>query len=544
MALDLSILGTAIRDIDPERSAADMAQRFANFATAGLNAWKTAKARKILEDYKKWSGETAADRFDMDAEVAKRMGGFNVGDDTERRYKQAYETYLSGAPAEVADATDDENKLIDESLAAGTISPELAAKIAERKNAQKARADYLAKWDEKATRAILAKQAQAEYNRRKEQAEKDAKAEYAALYPDEQGWAEYRAARERWNPYVGEGANRRAKYDDERLFEAADAIRWYRPDVAADLEKRAAAARDRRAQLELYNAKMFNPLSRMERAQSAFNSAAVRLREAEARLESDGTNEMYRKQYEQALATFNRAQTALNEAQAGYFGDDGTAGEFGNAADLATRQQALLNELTPEIGNFETLDELMAEATRRGLNKKGRDALRTIWTQRVGERQRETAIAQREKQIAQGDRRLDQADRDYALKNQQYVEGKKGTAVGGKYSDANVDTARNIAAALKAGADLKSYVSDLKKLGFDVEVNRVTGSILIAGVNKPWTANTNKEVISWIEGTYLPAAERARKNTGAKNDGTGTKNPAKQGPTVGNFNDYLFKGDD
>ena len=81
--LDLSILNN-IRAINPERSGAEMAQRFADLAGAGLNAWKTEKARKILEDYKKWSGETDADRFDMDAEVAKRMGGFNVDDDAER----------------------------------------------------------------------------------------------------------------------------------------------------------------------------------------------------------------------------------------------------------------------------------------------------------------------------------------------------------------------------------------------------------------------------------------------------------------------------
>ena len=517
--LDLSILNN-IRAINPERSGAEMAQRFADLAGAGLNAWKTEKARKILEDYRKWSGETDADRFDMDAEVAKRMGGFNVDDDAEKRYQQAYQRYMQGAPAEVADATDDENKLIDESLAAGTISPELAAKIAERKNAQKARADYLAAWDEKTNRDLLTKQAQAEYDRRMAEAKRGAQEAYDNLYPDAESWNEYRAARERWNPYTGEGADRRAKFDDERLYEAADAIRWYRPDIAADLEQRAKAAFDKRAQRDLYQAKMFNPLSRMERAQSAFNSAAVRLREAEARLAGDRENPMFKAQYESALSTFNLAQSALNEAQNAYFGESGAepTGTPGDAAALATGQLKLVEDMTQEIGNFGTLDELMAEAARRGLNKKGRDELRTIWTQRVGERQKE-------QQLQQGERRLAQADRDYRLKETQYDEGKRGTGVGGQYSDANVQTARNIAAGLRNGGDVKSYVSDLKKIGFDVEINPVTGSIFIVRGTKKYAANSRDEVINWIESTYLPAAEAARKNTGATTGGGKTTTP-------------------
>lgn len=502
--LDFSILNT-VRGIDPERSAAEMAQRVSDALGAGVNAWKTDKARKILEDYRKWSGETDADRFDMDAEIAKRMGGFDAAKDAEGRYQKAYENYVAGAPVVDADTSDAEKQLIDESLAQGGITPELSAAIKERKNAQAARDAYLAKWDEQATRAILAKQAQAEYDRRLAEAKRGAQEAFDALYPDAASWDEYRAARERWNPYVGEGQNRRAKYDDEKLYEAADAIRWYRPDIAAELDARAKNAFDRRTQLEMYQAKMFNPLSRMERAQSAFNSAAVRLREAEARLASDRTNPMFKQQYESALSTFNMAQDALNEAQNAYFGAEGRApaGEPGEAAALATGQLALVEEMAQELDKFGSLDELMAEAAKRGLNRKGRDELRTIWTQRVGERQRET-------QLAQGQRRLDQADRDFALKETQYAEGKRGTGIGGQYSDANVQTARNIAAALKNGGDVKPYADDLKKLGFTVEVNPVTGSLLIIRGTKKYSANSADEIVSWIEGTYLPAAEAAR----------------------------------
>lgn len=483
--LNLSILNSATRNIDPERSGAELAQRVADLTAAGLNAWKTEKAKQILEDYRKWSGETAADRFDMDAEIAKRMGGFNVDDDAEKRYQQAFERYQQGAPA-VQDG-----------------------------EPTTARDEYLAKWDEQLNRDILRKQAQAEYDKRLGAAKADAQAAFDNLYPDADSWAEYRAARQRWNPYTGEGADRRAKFDDERLFEAADAIRWYRPDVAADLEKRGAAAREQRAARELYQAKMFNPLSRMERAQSAFNSAAVRLREAEARLASDRTNPMFKAQYESALSTFNLAQDALNEAQGAYFGTTGQApsAQPGDAADMATGQLAMVEDLAQHVAEFASLDELMAEAAKRGLNKKGRDELRQIWTQRVGERQKE-------RQLEQGDRRLAQTDRDYKLKETQYDEGKRGTAVGGQYSDANVQTARNIAAGLRAGGDVKTYASDLKKLGFDVEVNPITGNLLLVRGTKKYSANSPAEVISWIEGTYLPAAEAARGNGAGKAPGS------------------------
>ena len=496
--LDFSILNT-VRGIDPERSAAEMAQRVSDALGAGVNAWKTDKARKILEDYRKWSGETEADRFDMDAEIAKRMGGFDVSKDAEDRYQKAYANYTQGAP----------------------VVPE-GGDAAERDA-------YLAKWDEKTNRDILTKQAQAEYDRRLAEAKRGAQEAFDALYPDAASWDEYRAARERWNPYVGEGQNRRAKYDDEKLYEAADAIRWYRPDIAAELDARAKNAFDRRTQLEMYQAKMFNPLSRMERAQSAFNSAAVRLREAEARLASDRTNPMFKQQYESALSTFNMAQDALNEAQNAYFGAEGRApaGEPGEAANLATGQLALVEEMAQELDKFGSLDELMAEAAKRGLNKKGRDELRTIWTQRVGERQRET-------QLAQGERRLNQADRDFALKETQYNEGKRGTGVGGQYSDANVQTARNIAAALKNGGDVKPYADDLKKLGFTVEVNPVTGSLLIIRGTKKYSANSADEIVSWIENTYLPAAEAARASAPAAPAKPGNGNggaPAK--PTGG-----------
>ena len=489
--LNLSILNSATRNIDPERSGAELAQRVADLTAAGLNAWKTEKAKQILEDYRKWSGETAADRFDMDAEVAKRMGGFNVDDDAEKRYQQALERYQQGAP------------------------------VVQDGEPTTARDEYLAKWDEQLNRDILRKQAQAEYDKRLGAAKADAQAAFDAIYPDADSWAEYRAARQRWNPYVGEGADRRAKFDDERLFEAADAIRWYRPDVAADLEKRGAAAREQRAARELYQAKMFNPLSRMERAQSAFNSAAVRLREAEARLASDRTNPMFKAQYESALSTFNLAQDALNEAQGAYFGTTGQApsAQPGDAADMATGQLAMVEDLAQHVAEFASLDELMAEAARRGLNKKGRDELRQIWTQRVGERQKE-------RQLEQGDRRLAQTDRDYKLKETQYDEGKRGTAVGGQYSDANVQTARNIAAGLRSGGDVKTYASDLKKLGFDVEVNPITGNLLLVRGTKKYSANSPAEVIRWIEGTYLPAAAAAR-GTGAGSRGAqGAKQPA------------------
>ena len=475
--LNLSILNSATRNIDPERSGAELAQRVADLTAAGLNAWKTEKAKQILEDYRKWSGETAADRFDMDAEVAKRMGGFNVDDDAEKRYQQAFERYQQGAP------------------------------VVQDGEPTTARDEYLAKWNEQLNRDILRKQAQAEYDKRLGAAKADAQAAFDAIYPDAASWDEYRAARQRWNPYTGEGADRRAKFDDERLFEAADAIRWYRPDVAADLEKRGAAAREQRAARELYQAKMFNPLSRMERAQSAFNSAAVRLREAEARLASDRTNPMFKAQYESALSTFNLAQDALNEAQGAYFGTTGQApsAQPGDAADLATGQLAMVEDLAQHVAEFASLDELMAEAARRGLNKKGRDELRQIWTQRVGERQKE-------RQLEQGDRRLAQTDRDYKLKETQYDEGKRGTAVGGQYSDANVQTARNIAAGLRSGGDVKTYASDLKKLGFDVEVNPITGNLLLVRGTKKYSANSPAEVIRWIEGSYLPAAQAARGN--------------------------------
>lgn len=500
--LNLSILNSATRNIDPERSGAELAQRVADLTAAGLNAWKTEKAKQILEDYRKWSGETAADRFDMDAEVAKRMGGFNVDDDAEKRYQQAFERYQQGAP------------------------------VVQDGEPTTARDEYLAKWDEQLNRDILRKQAQAEYDKRLGAAKADAQAAFDAIYPDAASWDEYRAARQRWNPYTGEGADRRAKFDDERLFEAADAIRWYRPDVAADLEKRGAAAREQRAARELYQAKMFNPLSRMERAQSAFNSAAVRLREAEARLASDRTNPMFKAQYESALSTFNLAQDALNEAQGAYFGTTGQApsAQPGDAADLATGQLAMVEDLAQHVAEFASLDELMAEAARRGLNKKGRDELRQIWTQRVGERQKE-------RQLEQGDRRLAQTDRDYRLKETQYDEGKRGTAVGGQYSDANVQTARNIAAGLRAGGDVKTYASDLKKLGFDVEVNPITGNLLLVRGTKKYSANSPAEVIRWIEGTYLPAAEAARGSSAGKAPGSRGAQGAKQPAQVDEFSD-------
>lgn len=474
MPLDLSILGNVTRNLDPYRAGQEMADRFVGLADAGLNAWRTDKARRLIDDYRRWSTVQDADRFDMDAEIAKRMGDYNVDDDAEKRYQAAFANYQQGAP----------------------VVPEGGDTAA--------RDAYLAAWDEKKTRDIVSKQAQAELAKRMAEAKADAESAYNGLFADENARAEYEEARKRWTPWTGTGADRRAKFDDERLYELAEAVRWYRPDLAADLEKRAEASANRRNQLDLVKARNFSPLAIMERAQSAYNAASVRLREAWERLQQDPENAVLQEEYNRAAARAQQAGTAWENASNAYFGGNGAQGGANeNPADAVVVQQRLLSEFTPRVGEYETLDALLKDAQAAGLNKKGLDGLRTIWNQRVQERQNEARIRIAEANAAN-------ATRNTNLNEKKYADATKGTDAAGAYSPANVSKAESILANLEAGADPKPYAEDLKRLGFRMEIQRIGGNLILVHAGKDISANSSAEIAKWLRDTYLPTARKAQ----------------------------------
>ena len=506
MPLDLSILGNVTRNLDPYRAGQEMADRFVGLADAGLNAWRTDKARRLIDDYRRWSTVQDADRFDMDAEIAKRMGDYNVDDDAEKRYQAAFENYQQGAPVvpEIPEGLTKETPQEWHNIVTGESGSAWADAVAKRDAAQKARDAYLAAWDEKKTRDIVSKQAQAELAKRMAQAKADAESAYNGLFADENARAEYEEARKRWTPWTGTGADRRAKFDDERLYELAEAVRWYRPDLAADLEKRAEASANRRNQLDLVKARNFSPLAIMERAQSAYNAASVRLREAWERLQQDPENAVLQEEYNRAAARAQQAGTAWENASNAYFGGNGAQGGANeNPADAVVVQQRLLSEFTPRVGEYETLDALLKDAQAAGLNKKGLDGLRTIWNQRVQERQNDARIRIAEANAAN-------ATRNTNLNEKKYADATKGTDAAGAYSPANVSKAESILANLEAGADPKPYAEDLKRLGFRMEIQRIGGNLILVHAGKDISANSNAEIAKWLRDTYLPTARKAQ----------------------------------
>lgn len=513
--LDLSILGSASQ-INPDAEGDRYAAAVSNAATSGSGFWKTQKAKKLMDEYRKWSELTPADKFDMDAEIAKRMGGFDAAKDAEDQYKKAYENYVSGAPVvpEIPEGLTKENSPAWRDNVTGESGSDWADAVAARDAGQKARDEYLAKWDEKTNRDIFAKQAQAEYNRRLAQARRGAQEAYDALFDSPEARAEYEEARKSISPFTGEGADRRAKFDDERLYELADRVRWYRPDLAAALEQRAAQSAQRRMALEARRAQMFSPQAVMQRAQIALDAAVRRRDRIAAQLAGDENNENLQNQLRQAEAQVQAIQASYDQAFQGYFGADigaGAAnGEGPDVVEAVTRQNRLVSELLPRIGEFASLADYLDEARKLGASNKSLGALRQAWKQRFDEEQRAKSADQRDRSLDQGDVRNANAKRALELRELEIAKKDAGVSAGGIYSQANISKAEGVVRALQNGQDLKTQVNALKSLGYDVQLDTASGGFILFRYGKKVAEVGAQDALRWLQNDYLPKAYEAQ----------------------------------
>lgn len=547
--LDLSILGTYAR-FNPEAAGQRYADALSNAAASAIQFWKTDKARKIMDDYKKWSQVHPADTFDMDTETKKRLGGFDVEKAAAETLAGKKKAYMDAAPTdEVIDVEAPADELVEgfpgidvdvtdprnmpKGKPVSGLDPEIQLEAeaeadmeARRTAAQKRRQEYVDAWDEEKAAEEARAEAEAEYRRRLKTAQEEAQAAYDGLFDSPEARAEYEAGRERWNPFVGEGAGRRAKYDDERLYEVADAVRWYRPDLAEAIERRAEAAANRRAQMEARRAQMFSPQAVVQRAQIALDSAQRWYTQCVEALKGNEDNPVLQQRLRDAEARVLRATETYNQATAGFFGGDSGADVGGERPDIAaavTEQAQLVKELLPRIGEFGSLDELLGAAREMGASNKSMDALRQAWKQRKDEELRVKSTEQRDKSLAQADVRNDIAQKNLQLKEEQIVKGEAGTGKGGIYSAENIAKAEGVVRSLKNGATLLSQQSALKDLGFDVQVDNATGGILIFRYGKKVAQGSPDAAIKYLQNVYLPAARTAQKQTG----GNGQKTPKK-----------------
>lgn len=523
--LDLSILGSASQ-INPDADGDRYAAAVSNAVTSGIGFWKTQKAKKLMDEYRKWSELTPADKFDMDSETQARMGDFDVAKDAEERFNRRKEEYFSKAPkvedVKLTEAAPDElNQPV------STLDPELQLDIDEQERAdmaeedarriaraEKARADYEAGWNEEEARAAANDEAQAEYRRRLAEARKGAQEAYDALFESPEARAEYEEARKRVNPFTGEGADRRAKYDDERLYELADRVRWYRPDLAAAIEQRAAQSAQRRMALEARRAQMFSPQAVMQRAQIALDAAVRRRDRIAAQLAGDENNENLQNQLRQAEAQVQAIQASYDQAFQGYFGADIGAGaansEGPDVVEAVTRQNRLVSELLPRIGEFASLADYLDEARKLGASNKSLGALRQAWKQRFDEEQRAKSADQRDRSLDQGDVRNANAKRALELRELEIAKKDAGVSAGGIYSQANISKAEGVVRALQNGQDLKTQVNALKSLGYDVQLDTASGGFILFRYGKKVAEVGAQDALRWLQNDYLPKAYEAQ----------------------------------
>jgi len=523
--LDLSILGSTSQ-INPDAEGDRYAAAVANAVTSGIGFWKTQKAKKLMDEYRKWSELTPADKFDMDAETQARMGDFDVAKDAGERFNRRKEEYFSKAP-KVEDvklteaATDELNQPV------STLDPELQLDIDEQERAdmaeedarrvaraEKARADYESGWNEEEARAAANAEAQAEYQRRLAQARRGAQEAYDALFDSPEARAEYEEVRKSISPFTGSGAERRAKFDDERLYELADRVRWYRPDLAAAIEQRAAQSAQRRMALEARRAQMFSPQAVMQRAQIALDAAVRRRDRIAAQLAGDENNENLQNQLRQAEAQVQAIQASYDQAFQGYFGADigsGAAnGEGPDVVEAVTRQNRLVSELLPRIGEFASLADYLDEARKLGASNKSLGALRQAWKQRFDEEQRAKSADQRDRSLDQGDVRNANAKRALELRELEIAKKDAGVSAGGIYSQANISKAEGVVRALQNGQDLKTQVNALKSLGYDVQLDTASGGFILFRYGKKVAEVGAQDALRWLQNDYLPKAYEAQ----------------------------------
>lgn len=551
--LDLSILGSASQ-INPDAEGDRYAAAVSNAATSGIGFWKTQKAKKLMDEYRKWSELTPADKFDMDSETQARMGDFDVAKDAEERFNRRKEEYFSKAPkvedVKLTEAAPDElNQPV------STLDPELQLDIDEQERAdmaeedarriaraEKARADYEAGWNEEEARAAAGAEAQAEYQRRLAQASRGAQEAYDALFDSPEARAEYEEVRKSISPFTGEGADRRAKFDDERLYELADRVRWYRPDLAAAIEQRAAQSAQRRMALEARRAQMFSPQAVMQRAQIALDAAVRRRDRIAAQLAGDENNENLQNQLRQAEAQVQAIQASYDQAFQGYFGAEigaGAAnGEGPDVVEAVTRQNRLVSELLPRIGEFASLADYLDEARKLGASNKSLGALRQAWKQRFDEEQRAKSADQRDRSLDQGDVRNANAKRALDLRELEIAKKDAGVSAGGIYSQANISKAEGVVRALQNGQDLKTQVNALKSLGYDVQLDTASGGFILFRYGKKVAEVGAQDALRWLQNDYLPKAYEAQSKFAKKSAG---KPAAPAAPAAGEVTpeDYL-----
>lgn len=280
------------------------------------------------------------------------------------------------------------------------------------------------------------------------------------------------------------------------------------------------------AQIEAQREHQFSPISMMQRAQSALITAQQIDSHAQAALKENSSDPAVVQAAIEARNDLERARAFHAKVSSAFYGNDGTPESRSRAEGVVNAtvgQQKLYSELAQQVEGFQTLGDLLAAAKEKGLSPALQERIGQLWRQRKADDRADKNVELSDERTKQGGRRLDQADRKFAFDKENVAKGEKGTAKGGAFSQENITKAENIVAALRSGGDLKSFASDLKTLGFDLEKQKISGNLLVARTSKDFTPNTNAEVIAYLEKTYLPKARKAQ---------SGTKNGEKKEKTA------------
>lgn len=507
--LNARLIGTVGADINPNAEADRLLGAAAGFVPALLGAWKTKKARELVDEYKKWSSVHPADEFDKEMEIAKRI-------------EEAKRAYMEGAPAGVVLAPEDElQKPVSDLDPEMQIEEELDAREVARLVADTKRRAYISGWDEELAR---------------KEAEKEVLEAYNALFEDEAAREEYEQMRRRWNPYEGAGDERRPKTDDERFFELADAVRWYRPDLGAVLDERGRMAYQSRMQKEIAQAQFQRPDQVMMRAQIALDSAARRVQQAKIDLDND-RSAINEERLNRVLTEYDRAAALYDAASDRYMRTQGMPMpevSLGNRASELGRQARLQEEWkSVDLSQFDSREEMLQAAQDSGLNAKGIEWLHKRWRDEVKEGlDLRAADRYDEKLLLEQQREARSAAKE---RKEEYGVGK-----GGRYSPENVRAIQSIVSnpeSIKDGTKIRALLPTLRAAGFDVEVGRYSTGIPFFHKSGSTVPITQKEVLEWAK-RYLRDA--ATQQQGASESSRQSRAKAKPAPAPAQEQKIVF----
>ena len=194
-------------------------------------------------------------------------------------------------------------------------------------------------------------------------------------------------------------------------------------------------------------------------------------------------------------------------------------------AKASIEQNRLVSELLPRIGEFETLEDYLEEARQLGASNKSLGSLRQAWKQKNDEELRKRSADARDRSLDQSDVRNANAKRALDIREEEIAKKDEGTAAGGIYSKANISKAEGVVRALQNGQDLKTQISALKSLGYDVQLDTASGGFILFRYGKKVAEVGAQDALRWLQNDYLPKANEAQKRAANR------KKPAPKTPT-------------